>query len=110
MMKKQLTTYIYIALFALAVLFTSCGEYNRVLKSTDYNYKYAYAKDAFEKGKYTQAYTILEDIVTVFKGTDKAEESLYLLAMSYYENKDYMTSGSYFKTYYQHYPKGQFAE
>ena len=107
-MRKQITT--YIALIALAVVFTSCGEYNRVLKSSDYNYKYTYAKEAFEKGKYTQAYTILEDIVTVFKGTDKAEESLYLLAMSYYENKDYMTSGSYFKTYYQHYPKGQFAE
>ena len=107
-MRKQITT--YIALIAVAVMFTSCGEYNRVLKSSDYNYKYTYAKEAFEKGKYTQAYTILEDIVTVFKGTDKAEESLYLLAMSYYENKDYMTSGSYFKTYYQHYPKGQFDE
>jgi outer membrane protein assembly factor BamD len=46
----------------------------------------------------------------VFKGTDKAEESLYLLGLSYYENKDYVSAGSYFKTYYTHYPKGQYAE
>ena len=106
-MKKNLN--VIVALLSAAIL-SSCGEYNKVLKSTDYNYKYEYAKKAFEEGKYTQAYTILEDIVTVFKGTDKAEESLFLLGMSYYENKDYLSSGSYFRTYYQHYPKGKYAE
>ena len=106
-MKKNLN--LIVALLSAAIL-SSCGEYNKVLKSTDYNYKYEYAKRAFEEGKYTQAYTILEDIVTVFKGTDKAEESLFLLGMSYYENKDYLSSGSYFRTYYQHYPKGKYAE
>ena len=106
-MKKNLN--LIVALLSAAIL-SSCGEYNKVLKSTDYNYKYEYAKKAFEQGKYTQAYTILEDIVTVFKGTDKAEESLFLLGMSYYENKDYLSSGSYFRTYYQHYPKGKYAE
>ena len=106
-MKKNLN--LIVALLSVAIL-SGCGEYNKVLKSTDYNYKYEYAKRAFEEGKYTQAYTILEDIVTVFKGTDKAEESLFLLGMSYYENKDYLSSGSYFRTYYQHYPKGKYAE
>lgn len=94
----------------VAVMLTACGEYNKVLKSSDYEYKYAYAKKAFENKKYAQAYNILTDLVPVFRGTDKAEESLYLLALSYYENKDYVNSGSYFKNYYQHYPKGQYAE
>ena len=93
-----------------AVMLTACGEYNKVLKSSDYEYKYAYTKKAFETKKYAQAYHILTDLVPVFRGTDKAEESLYLLALSYYENKDYVNSGSYFKNYYQHYPKGQYAE
>ncbi|MBQ9821613.1 MAG: outer membrane protein assembly factor BamD [Muribaculaceae bacterium] len=101
---------ISLLLTALLASMTSCGEYNKVLKSTDANYKYEYAKRAFEEKRYAQAYTILEDLITVFKGTDKAEESLFLLAMSYYENKDYLTSGTYFKNYYSHYPKGQYAE
>lgn len=92
------------------VMLTGCGEYNKVLKSNDYNYKYEYAKKAFEKKKYAQAATILVDLVTIFKGTDKAEESLYLLGLSHYENKDYANSGAYFKTYYTHYPKGQYTE
>ena len=91
-------------------LFSSCGEYNKVLKSNDYNYKFEYAKKAFEKKKYAQADTILGNLVTVCKGTDKAEESHYLLALSYYENKDYINSGAYFKAYYTNYPKGQYTE
>lgn len=97
-------------LLVAALVLASCGEYNKVMKSSDYMYKYEYAKRAFEQKKYTQAYTILTDLVPIFKGTDKAEESLYLLAMSYYENHDYLNSGSYFKQYYINYPKGQYAE
>lgn len=99
-----------VILLSISALLCSCGEYNKVLKSSDYNYKYDYAKRAFEQKRYAQAFTILTDLVPIFKGTDKAEESLYLLAMSYYENKDYLNSGSYFKQYYTNYPKGQYAE
>ena len=102
-----------ISMFVLGcglMMFTGCGEYQNVLKSTDVNYKYEYAKKAFENKKYGQAATILTDLVTIFKGTANAEESLYLLALCHYENEDYMNSGSYFKTYYQHYPKGQYTE
>ena len=100
----------HVIILLLACVLVSCGEYNKVLKSQDYNYKYEYAKRAFEEKRYTQAYTILQDVVHVFRGTDKAEESLYLLGLSYYENKDYMTASSYFRNYYQHYPKGEYAE
>lgn len=93
-----------------SLVLASCGEYNKVLKSSDKDYKFEYAKKAFEEKKYLQAATILEDVVKLMKGTDKAEESLYLLGLSYYENKDYATASSYFKTYYTHYPKGKYTE
>lgn len=57
-----------------------------------------------------QASTILSEIYTPLRGTAKGEEALFLLAMSYYESHDYLNSGVYFKTYYQRYPKGKFAE
>ena len=93
-----------------ALLLVSCGEYNKILKSTDYELKYDYAKKAFERKKYMQAATLLEELVAIFKGTDRAEESLYLLARSYYLNKDYITSGEYFQAYYKNYPKGEYTE
>ena len=93
-----------------AFMLTACGEYQKAQKSTDYDYKLDFAKRAFENKKYVQAATILTDIVTVFKGSEKAEDALYLLALSHYENKDYTNSGAYFKTYYTRYPKGKYTE
>jgi outer membrane protein assembly factor BamD len=94
----------------ITVLFSSCGEYNKVLKSTDNEYKYSYAKKYYNKKQYTRSATLLEDLVTYFKGTSNAEESLYLLAQSYYGQKDYQTASLYFNTYYTSYPKGEYAE
>ncbi len=101
---------IFLTLILLVGLLSSCGEYQRALKSTDYNYKFEFAKRSFEEKRYVQAATLFKDCSTVFKGTDKAEESLYLLGMSHYENKDYVSSGPYFRSYYTRYPKGKFAE
>lgn len=104
-MKKNI-----IPVLLLAVVLSSCGEYNKLLKSTDYEYKYEAAKSYFTKGKYTKSATLLEDMLMQLKGTDKAEESLYMLAMSYYNQQDYTTSSHYFVTYYNTYPKGTFTE
>ncbi|MDH6304464.1 outer membrane protein assembly factor BamD [Parabacteroides sp. PF5-5] len=97
-------------LLMMTILFASCGEYNKILKSTDYELKYSYAKKYFNAKQYTKSATLLEELVTIFKGTANAEESLYLLAQSYYGQKDYQTASQYFKTYYDTYPKGEYVE
>jgi outer membrane protein assembly factor BamD len=97
-------------LLTIMTLATSCGEYNKLLKSTDTELKYSYAKKYFNEKKYVRSATLLEDLVPYYKGRTEAEESLYLLAQSYYGQKDYITSSEYFKTYYTTYPKGEFAE
>ena len=95
----------------VALLTTGCAnEFNRVYKTTDYSYKYDYAKECFARGKYTQAVTLLTDLVVVQKGTDNAEECLYMLAMAEYCNKNYQTASEVFKKYFQTYPRGQYAE
>lgn len=104
-MKRKLS-YILV----LFITLTSCGEYNKLLKSSDYELKYEYAKKYFDQKKYSKATTLLEELVPLYKGTDKAEESLYLLARSFFLGKDYLSSGSYFTTYYTTYPKGKYTE
>ena len=101
--------YIIIALVSGSVL-TSCGEYNKVLKSTDYEYKYEAAKSYFGKGQNTKAAAILEELITILKGTDKAEESLYMLGMTYNNQGDFITASHYFSTYYNTYPRGTYTE
>jgi outer membrane protein assembly factor BamD len=97
-------------IFFLALMIFSCGEYNKVLKMTDYNAKFDYAKKYFDLGKYNRAATLLEDVVPVTRNTARGEEALYLLARSYYSMKDYQTAAEYFKSYYTSYPKGEYAE
>ena len=94
----------------LVLMFSSCGEYTKVLKSNDIEYKFDYAKRAYDEKKFMQASTILSNIVTPLRGGPHGEEALFLLAMSYYESRDYLNSAVHFKTYYSRYPKGKFAE
>ncbi|GAB6394725.1 MAG: outer membrane protein assembly factor BamD [Bacteroidales bacterium] len=92
------------------LLLQSCGEYNKILKSTDYELKYSYAKKYFNARQFSKSATLLEELVAIFKGTAHAEESLYLLAQSYYGQKDYQTAAQYFNSYYTTYPKGEYTE
>lgn len=91
-------------------LLTGCNEYQSLMKSTDYEYRYEAAKAYYAEGKFNKASQMLGDLVTTFKGTAWGEESLYLLAMSEFKSKNYDTAGDYFKKYYQRYPNGTYTE
>jgi len=93
------------------MLLTSCKTaYNEVYKTTDYDYKYEAAKEYYAAGQYSKCYQLLEDMVMMLKGTDKAEESLYMLGMAYYHLHDYETAVLYLDRYYKTYSKGTYAE
>jgi len=88
------------------MLLTSCaGEFNKVYKSTDNAYKYEYAKEQFALGKFQKAASLLEQLVTVKKGTDDAQECLYMLAMAQFCNADFDAASATFKKYVSSYPR-----
>lgn len=99
----------YIILLAVLVL-ASCDSYNKVLKMNDVEYKYEEAKALYMKGDYSKAATLIESVVTLLKGSDKADESMYILAMCYYDSGDYTTAAQCFKACYTNYPRGNYAE
>lgn len=95
----------------MVLLLCSCaGEYNRVLKSPDSDYRYEFAKRSFAEGKYVRAVTLLQDVVAVMKGGDNAQESLYMLGMAQYMSGDFESAAQTFRKYGTSYPKGIFAE
>lgn len=93
-----------------ACMLSSCGEYNKLLKSTDYEYKYEAAKAYFAKGQYTRSITLLNELITILKGLSNAEESLYMVGMCYYNQEDYQTAAQTFIQYYNVYPRGIYTE
>ena len=95
----------------VALLMTSCvNEYNQITKSGDYTLKYEYAKQCYAQGKYSRVVPLLQELVTMKKGSTEGEECLYMLAMSEFGLKDYETASEYFKKYFSSYPKGRYAE
>lgn len=95
----------------ISVLFLSgCSSYNKVLKSTDYDYKYEAAKECYTTGKYVRAYQLLEELVMPLKGSDRGEESLFMLGMCYYNLHDYETASMYLDRYVKTYSKGEYTE
>ena len=95
----------------MTLLLCSCaGEFNKVYKSTDNEYRYEYAKEAFAMGKFQQAATLLEEIITIKKGSEEEQESLYMLAMAQYCNRDYEAASATFKKYISRDPRGIYAE
>lgn len=105
-MKKNL-----LIICVAVALFSGCAnEFNRIYKVADPTYKYECAKQYFALGKFQQAATLLQEVVMAQKGRPNAQESLYLLAMAEYNNRDYESASATFKKYFQSYPRGQFAE
>ena len=94
-----------------SLLFCGCaGEYNKVYKTSDYDFRYEYAKQMFAEGKYGKASALLQDMITVKKGSADAQEALYMLGMAEYMDKDFESASMTFKKYGTSYPKGVYAE
>lgn len=100
----------FLAYLACALAFSSCTDYNALLKTQDYEYKYEAAKQAYAAGRYSQCYQLLDDMLLMFKGTEKGEESLMMMGMCHYRLHDYETSTLYFDRYAKTYPKGLYTE
>ncbi len=107
-MKRNRNIFV-MAVFSL-LLFASCGEFNNIMKSADYLYRYEAAKQYYADGKYSRAVVLLQDVISVLKGTDKGEESLYLLGMSAYKAGDYEAAANFLKKYYETYTNGLYTQ
>ena len=99
----------YVILLLIMVFFTSCGEYQRLLKSRDPEEKYQAALRYFNDEQYVKSQTLLDDVATYYKGTERSEDVLAYLARSYMGQKAYESATNYYEAYVRNYPKGKYA-
>ena len=86
------------------LLLTSCGGFTKLSKCPDSDYKYEAAKQYFLNGKYNDAALLLTDVIPGMKGTERGDESTFLLAMSKFMAKDYVSANDYFTRFCTNYP------
>lgn len=99
----------YYILLLITVLFTACGEYQQLLKSRDPEVKYEAALRYFNDRQYVKAQTLLDDVSSYYKGTERSEDVLVYLARSYMGQKAYESATDYYQAYVRNYPKGKYA-
>lgn len=89
---------------------SSCDSYNKVLKSTDLNYKYEMAKKYYNKGQYYRAQPLLEELLGVYRGTERAEDVYYYYAYCELNQANYTAASYHFKNFAQSFPRSAKAE
>ena len=99
-MKNRILT---LACFVLLAL-SSCGEFDRILKSTDNDMKYEVAMDYYDRKDYNHALQLFDLLGNAFRGTPKGEAITFRTAMCYYLTNDYEIAAYYFNKFVNSYP------
>ncbi|RTY95094.1 outer membrane protein assembly factor BamD [Flavobacterium sp. GT3R68] len=100
-MKKFLFTLL------IAIVLSSCSEYQKAIKSEDVAVKFDMATKQYEKGNYSKAIRLFEQIAPTYRGKPQAEKMFYMFAQSYYKTKQYYLAGYQFESFASGYPKSE---
>jgi outer membrane protein assembly factor BamD len=93
-----------------SILLTSCGQYRKVLKSSDIKLKYSTAVTLYEKGDYHRAMQLFDELLIYYRGTDTSEKINYYYAYCNYGESDYLQAGYYFTKFTSTFPTSKYAE
>ena len=88
----------------------SCGEYSRVVKSTDLKYKHEMALKYYNEGEYYKAVPLIEELLIIYRGTEKAEKLHYYNAYCDFKLGDLIIASHRFRTFAQTYPRSERSE
>ncbi|MDD4192122.1 MAG: outer membrane protein assembly factor BamD [Mangrovibacterium sp.] len=105
--KKKYIGFIYLLLLLVSA---ACGDFNKIVKSTDYEFKYKKAVEFYESGEYSRASTLLAELVNIYRGTSRADDIYYYHGKGFFAMKDYLMAGHWFTTLAREFPKSEFVE
>lgn len=92
-------------LLVVVLIFTSCGEYQKILNRGTTEQQYKMATKMYEAGKYSKALRLFEKITPSYRGKPQMERIQYMVANSNFNEKNYSLAGYYFKRFASNYPK-----
>nr|WP_237701141.1 outer membrane protein assembly factor BamD [Maribacter sp. HTCC2170] len=96
-----------LSFLAIAVVLSSCNEYQKALKNEDVKAKYDLAQKYYEEEDYKRANRLFEQIAPKYVGKPQGERVMFFFANTYFETKDYNTAGYQFERFIKSYPKSE---
>ncbi|MCQ2605601.1 MAG: outer membrane protein assembly factor BamD [Bacteroidales bacterium] len=91
-------------LLALVACIGCQSEYQKLMKSDDYNAIYEGGVKYFEQKDFYKSYELFEKALPALRMTEKGENITIMLAKSYYEEQDYLMAAYYYERYALTYP------
>lgn len=93
------------------LFFTGCkSKFEKLRNSNNIAMKYQEAVKFYEKGKYSKALILFDDLATKYRGRAEAEDLYYLIANTNYKLGDYTSARFHFKNFASTYPGSPRAE
>ncbi|NNM95022.1 MAG: outer membrane protein assembly factor BamD [Bacteroidia bacterium] len=100
-----------IVCFTASMLLASCNsDFQKIKKSSDPTAKFNAAIAYYKADSYLKALPLFEELLSVYRGTDKAQDVTYYYAYTNYRLEDYVMAQYYFAQYYHSYPHTPRAE
>jgi outer membrane protein assembly factor BamD len=103
-MKKGL----YILL--ISILFISCSDFQKTLKSEDTAAKFEMAEDLYDAQKWAKSYRLLDQILQKYRGKPQAEKLTFMHAMCSYQLGDYYIASYHLDKFTDIYPQSEKTE
>lgn len=94
----------------IVLMFSSCSEYQKALKSEDIATKFKLGTELYDAGKFGKANKLFAQIAPQYRGKPQAEKLMYMYSNSFYQMKDYYLAGYQFERFENQYPKSEKAE
>jgi outer membrane protein assembly factor BamD len=98
--------------FAVLLLLScfACNDFKKLQRSNDLDKKYEMAVKYYEKGDYLKSSILLEELITLYRGTARAEKIYFYYAYTNYELGDYNVAAYQFKVFVKNFPTSVHAE
>ncbi len=101
---KGKSKFIFLLAGVVLLMTTSCkSEFEKIRSSGNSEQMYEKAMAYYEKGEYQKAQTLLELVISSYRGKAEAEQIYFRYAYTYYHLGQYILASYYFKNFSQTY-------
>jgi outer membrane protein assembly factor BamD len=97
----------FILFIILVVGLGACASKNQIRPGDSLEVAFEKANRLYERERYTDAARAFETVLSIGRGTEIAQESQYLLAESYFKNRNFLVAASEYRRYYTNYPRSE---
>lgn len=91
----------------ISILFISCSDFQKTLKSEDIAEKFKMATELFEAEKWNKSFRLLDQILVQYRGKPQAEKLTFMHAMCSYKMGDYYIASYHFDKFVGLYPDSE---